>query len=186
MLDNPPATICSRLPLSTFLVGSLSKSVCVSLRVGFLRCPSDAVVRAEKALQSLALANSPLIQEVAAVLIGNGRADDLRHKVGAELEARHRLLRQTLLDVPFNGHARCPHAWVPLADASTLPDIVATLARQGIWVATSRDFGIGPETGPAGLRLALGATTHRHKLADAALVIRQLLAMPARVAGGVV
>lgn len=186
VLDDPPATVCSRLPHATFLIGSLAKSVCVSLRVGFVRCPSELVTRAEQALQSLTLANSPLIQEVGAVLISNGRADELRHKVGAELEARYRMVRQVFADLPFSGHARCPHVWVPVADAAAVPDVAATLARQGIWVATQRDFAIGPDAGPAGLRLALGATTHRHKLADAAMVIRQLLAAPQRASGSIV
>lgn len=186
VLDNPPATICARIPDRTFMIDSLSKSVCVSLRIGFLRCPTGDVAKAEKMLQSLTLANSPLMAEVGSLLIADGRADELRHKVGAEIEARHRLVRQTFAGLPFAGHPRCPHVWVPVASAEVLPDLVAALARQGIWVATTRDFAVGHDGGAPGLRIALGATAHRHKIADACAAVRQFLVAPVRAVGGVV
>jgi DNA-binding transcriptional MocR family regulator len=183
ILDSPPATICARIPDRTLLVGSLSKSVCVSLRFGFLRCPPELVARAEKNLQSLTLANSPLIMEVGALIIDDGRADQLRHRVGAEIEARYRLVRQVFDDLPINGFPRCPHVWVPVARTESLPELIAGLAQQGIWVATTRDFAVGHDGGQPGVRLALGATPHRHKISDACVAIRRLLMVPPQAAG---
>jgi DNA-binding transcriptional MocR family regulator len=140
-----------------------------------LRCPQSLIPRAEKSLQSLALANPPLLREVGARIIVDWRADDLRHRVGAELENRNRLARQLLGVVAFAGHGQCAHVWIPVSDANGLPDLVASLARQGIWVASTRDFAVTEAEGAAGLRLALGSTAHRHKIADVCNVLRRLL-----------
>lgn len=186
VLDDPPAPMAALDPERTVLITSMSKSVCVALRVGFIRLPRRLVAQAENHLQSLVLANPPLMAEVAANLITTGRADDLRHKVTAEIEARYRLARTALGNLPFTGSPQCPHLWIPLADQNRMSDVASALARQGYWVAVGRDFAVAREQYPAGLRVALGPTAHRHKVGELCQALRQTLAAPMPALSGVV
>ncbi len=186
MLDNPPKPFASLDPDRTVLITSLSKSVCVALRVGMIRLPRHLVAQAENILQSLVLANPPLMAEVAANLITTGRADDLRRKVMAEIEARYRIARTALGNIPFVGAPQCPHLWVPLADQNQMSEVSQALARQGYWVAIGRDFAVSREHAPAGVRIALGATAHRHKVAELCQALRQHISAPVPAMSGVV
>ncbi|MDX2143564.1 MAG: PLP-dependent aminotransferase family protein [Rhodospirillaceae bacterium] len=186
VLDDPPAPFAALEPERTILIASLSKSVCSGLRVGFMRLPHDMTPRAEHHLQSLVLANPPLMAEVGAQLILSGRADDLRHKVAAEIESRYRIARGALGSAGFVGGPQCPHIWVPLADTNRMSEVAGALARQGYWVATARDFAVARDAFPPGLRIALGATPHRHKIADVCQALRQMLTTPMPALSGVV
>jgi DNA-binding transcriptional MocR family regulator len=185
-LDTPPQAIAGLAPERSILITSLSKSVCAALRVGFIRLPQELVSQAENHLQSLVLANSPFMSEVAANLILSGRADDLRHKVAAEVEARFRIARTALGNVPFVGSAQCPHFWVPLPTIDRMSEVASLLSRQGYWVAMGRDFAVARDHFPAGLRVALGPTAHRHKIADLCQALRQILTAPTPAMTGVV
>lgn len=186
VLDHPPAPMAAIDPDRTVLITSLSKSVCAALRVGFIRLPRALVPQAENILQSLTLANPPLMAEVAVNLITTGRADDLRHKVSAEIEARYRIARTALGNIPFVGGPQCPHLWVPLADQTQMSEVSSALARQGYWVAVGRDFAVARDQFPAGVRIALGATAHRHKIAELCQALRQHISAPAHAMTGVV
>ncbi len=186
VLDSPPAAITNIAPERTILISSLSKSVCSGLRVGFIRLPPELVSLAENHLQSLVLANPPLMADVAANLITTGRADDLRHKVAAEIEARYRIARTALGNIPFIGSPQCPHIWVPLPDQNRMSEIASALARQGYWVAVGRDFAVARDQFPAGLRIALGPTPHRHKIAELCQALRQLIMAPVPSISGVI
>jgi DNA-binding transcriptional MocR family regulator len=186
VLDAPPQAIAALEPERTILVTSMSKAVCAALRVGFIRLPASLVAHAENHLQSLVLANPPLMAEVAANLIATGRADDLRHKVAAEVEARFRIARAALGNVPFVGGPQCPHLWVPLSDVNRMSEVASGLARQGYWVAVARDFAVARDSFPAGLRIALGPTAHRHKIAELCQALRQHLLAPLPAMTGVV
>jgi DNA-binding transcriptional MocR family regulator len=186
VLDSPPAAITAIDPDRTILVTSMSKSVCAGLRVGFIRLPSSLVAQAENHLQSLVLANPPLMADVAANLITTGRADDLRHKVATEIEARYRVARAALGNIPFIGGPQCPHIWVPLPDQNRMNEIASAMARQGYWVAVGRDFAVARDNFPAGLRIALGPTPHRHKIAELCQAMRQIMMTPLSAMSGVV
>ncbi|MSO99340.1 MAG: PLP-dependent aminotransferase family protein [Rhodospirillaceae bacterium] len=186
VLDSPPQAITQLEPERTILVSSLSKAVCAGLRVGFMRVPRALIAQAENHLQSMVLANPPLMAEVAANLIMSGRADDLRHKVAAEVEARYRVAKQALGNIHFNGSAQCPHLWVPLPDQNRMADVSSALARQGYWVAVGRDFAVARELVPSGIRIALGSTAHRHKIADLCQALRHVMTTPTPAMSGVV
>jgi len=186
VLDAPPAAIAALAPERTILVTSMSKAICAALRVGFIRLPPALVAQAENHLQSLVLANPPLMADVAANLITTGRADDLRHKVAAEIEARFRIARAALGNIPFVGGPQCPHFWVPLPDSNRMSEIASALARQGYWVAVARDFAVARDHFPAGLRIALGPTAHRHKVAELCQALRQVMMAPLSAISGVV
>lgn len=186
VLDRPPKPFAALEPERTILITSLSKSVCVALRVGFMRLPQRFVAQAENNLQSLVLANPPLMAEVAANLIMTGRAEDLRRKVVGEVEARYRVARAALADVSFVGSPQCPHLWVPMPDQNRMNDVASALARQGYWVAAGRDFAVARDQYPAGLRIALGPTAHRHKIAELCQALRQALTTPLPALSGVV
>ena len=124
--------------------------------------------------------------DVAANLITTGRADDLRHKVAAEIEARYRIARTALGNIPFIGSPQCPHIWVPLPDQNRMSEIASALARQGYWVAVGRDFAVARDQFPAGLRIALGPTPHRHKIAELCQALRQLIMAPVPSISGVI
>jgi len=186
ILDDPPTAMAERDPDRTIVISSLSKTICPALRVGFMRLPPHLVAQAEANIQSLTLANPPLMAEVAAALITTGRADELRHKVSAEVDARYQLARKALGNLPFVGGAVCPHIWVPLKDEAFMTETAATLARQGYWVATARDFAVSRDAYPAGLRVALGSPLQRGKLADACVAIKAAIMAPGQAPVGVV
>ncbi len=186
VLDAPPQALATLDPDRTILVTSMSKAVCAALRVGFIRVPPALVAQAENHLQSLVLANPPLMADVAANLITTGRADDLRHKVMAEVEARYRIARAALGNIPFIGSSQCPMIWVPMPDSDRMSEVASVLARQGYWVAVARDFAVARDQFPAGLRIALGPTSHRHKIAELCQALRTVMMAPLPAMSGVV
>lgn len=169
---NVPRPIASHAPDRTFFVATLSKSVSFGLRVGFVAAPERAVERIRSGVRSSLWQTAPLMTEIATRWINDGTAERIARGKLAELEARHRIVREIFqndLVVQTSPHAL--HLWVHLPEPLRSDECVAQARQRGVLIAGAEAFAVGRDVPPA-VRVAIAQAVRREDLRRGLEIVR--------------
>ncbi|QTX04190.1 PLP-dependent aminotransferase family protein [Agromyces archimandritae] len=162
----------------TVLIGSLSKVLSPSLRVGYLLV-RDPGLRAE-ILEVRADDSAPVAGIVQLALARFAETGALQRHIARSRRAyahRRRLVERALAGHRLGALDGGLHAVVGLAGPGAEHDAIDALARAGIDVAALSDYAAGGETGPHGIVLGYGApgdAALARALAEIASVLRRV------------
>jgi DNA-binding transcriptional MocR family regulator len=160
-----PPPVASFAPDHVYYVSTLSKCLTPGLRIAFV------VVRNEQererfleGLRSFALMAAPLTAALATQWIFDGSANSLLNGVKSEAQARHAMAGEILAGRPDT--AGCGlHIWLTLPGYWTSSELARAAAREGLAVTPADVFCANP-TAPNAIRISLGSTQDRKRLAS--------------------
>lgn len=156
LADRPPAPLAARAQELTVHVTGLSKSVATGLRVGFVSAPEELVPSLVRAIRATTWNTPAVMTAIACRWLDDGTVARLETAKRADARARQAIAREVLMGLPTVGHPASYFRWLPLPEEVRADRVAATLATQGVSVATAEPFAVAHV--PQALRLALGST----------------------------
>ena len=171
------------LPDQTIHITSMSKTVAPGLRVGYMIAPTALVADLIATSQTISWAVSPLIVELTCRWIDDGTADGIADQRRLASQRLHALARKHLDGLRLEHDTDNPHLWLSLAAPWTGRDFATAAAAHGVIVTPAEDFAVQPDSGPAAVRLCLGAADGDDALARGLAVIAELARSAPRPAG---
>ena len=171
-----PRPLAHHAPERTIYLTSLSKTVAPGLRIGYLAAPARLVDRMIPALGATAWSASPLMAQLAAMLIEDGSADAILDARRKEAVARQSLAKTILKAPGAAAHPQAFHLWLPLPEPWRGEDFADRARRRGVAVNPGEVFAAGASKSPAGVRICLGATRRRDQVEKGLWILRDILA----------
>lgn len=138
-LRDRPVPIAKLAPDNVVYLTGLSKCISPALRAGFLSSPSQHHDRIVNTIHAMALANSPIIGEVAATLINSGTAEALATQHYDALRKAHAVAEEILGDVPHLSHPLANFIWIELPEHWTSREFVDAALKEGVSVIPSEN-----------------------------------------------
>lgn len=161
---SPLPPLAALAPDIVYHIAGLSKCLSPSLRIAYVAVPdARAAARLAGVIRATTAMASPLGAAIATEWIESGLSNQVLAAIRAETE-RRRAIAAGLLEK--HGLVTAPnafHAWMPLAPGWTRSEFAARLRSAGTGVVPSDAFAVG--TPPEALRIGLGATADRNRLA---------------------
>lgn len=175
LAESAPPPVAHFGPRQVYYVATLSKALTPGLRTAFVLLPDvQERQRFLAALRAFTLMSAPLTTALATQWIHDGAAARLLAGVRNEARARQVLTRQVLAGT-LTGPGDGIHVWLPLPSYWTSRELAATARAEGLAVTASDAFVAGPQP-PNAIRISLGASRERTRLAAALRKLSQLLA----------
>jgi DNA-binding transcriptional MocR family regulator len=152
-------------PAHTYYVTGTSKSLAPGLRIGYVVPPRDRLERIAATIRASTWLTSPLLAELVTEWIESGEADGMVQWKRSETAVRHRMAKEII------GRWLAPapvsfHLWLPLPEPWRTESFVAQARARGVMVTPSQEFMVGRNTAPHAVRVCLGATLSRERLAE--------------------
>lgn len=179
----PLPPIACMAPDRTWHLASMSKIVSPALRVAYVRAPSAAKawwLAAE--LHETAIMAPPLNAALVTRWMQDGQLHRLIAEIRDEAVARQHLARQALGGADYRCHPEGYHVWLPLPAGSSPSAIVDALRPLGLSVVPSDVFAAAPDHAAPALRVSIGGSISRERLARALRMLDTLLAQGDRPA----
>lgn len=178
--DGRPPALAGLAPERVFYISALSKSVSPALRIGFVGMPDAAYApRIAAGIGASTVMVSPLMAELAAMLIENGAAAACAAAQRQELESRLAVARAVL--GPLAAEAVTAfNLWLPLPAAWESQAFVAEAYRSGIAITPASAFAIGKSPVEA-VRVSLSAPANGSELERGLRILADLLRRPPSV-----
>ncbi len=168
--EGPP--ISSYAPELSFYCTSMTKSVLTGLRIGFLKVPKRLALRTESILRVTSWMAAPMLAEVAARWIMDGRADTLIQLQRRLLETRQKLVADEMGDYLYCHRPHSLNAWLNVPAHWDVSSLVRTLRQQHIAVTSPEPFTVRGVAPARGIRLCIGAETSESELSQALKTMR--------------
>ncbi len=162
-------------PERSCFVASTSEALSGGLRVAYLCAPDFWHAELERTISYTISMVPPLMAELAGMWIRNGSADRVLLAKRKEAAARNALAREILDGFPLETRTTGFFCWLKLPEPWTAATFAEAARRQGIVVADSSHFSLGPIISEEGVRLALGGSACREDLAEALQKLSSLL-----------
>ncbi len=156
LVESAPPPLRQMAPHRTVYVSSLSKSVGGGLRLGYLVVPPALIQRCVRVLRSIAWSQPTLPALLAAHWLDDGTVERLEAEKQRAARARQKLASMCLTGLQLHAHPDSFFVWVKLPATVRAEPVTVRLAEQGIDVAPSSAFAVGPHD-PHAIRLNLGA-----------------------------
>ncbi|MCB1439664.1 MAG: PLP-dependent aminotransferase family protein [Nitratireductor sp.] len=134
-----PAPIASLAPDNVVYLTGFAKCISPALRAGFLAAPARYHDRISSTIHAMALANSPIIGDIAATLINRGTAETLASQHYEALGRAHEAAREILADIPHSSHPAGNFIWVPLPEHWTSLEFVDAALKVGVSIIPSNN-----------------------------------------------
>jgi DNA-binding transcriptional MocR family regulator len=152
-------------PAQTYYITGTSKSLAPGLRIGYVVPPRDRLERIAATIRASTWLTSPLLAELVTEWIESGEADGMVEWKRSETTVRHQMAKEIL------GRWLAPapvsfHLWLPLPEPWRTESFVAQARARGVMVTPSQEFMISRNTAPHAVRVCLGATLSRDRLAE--------------------
>lgn len=163
-------------PERTWHVASLSKLISPALRIAYLRAPQlrDAL-RLATDTHETTIMPPPLNTAICTLWLRNGTWAALVDEVRQECLARQALVAEILPAGSYRAARGGYHIWVPL-DGETRPfELVNALQTMGLSCVSSEQFRAGPADNRQAVRLSIGGSLDRPRLARALSVLDAML-----------
>lgn len=156
LVESAPPPLVQMAPHRTVYVSSLSKSVGGGLRLGYLVVPHALIQRCVRVLRSIAWSQPTLPALLAAHWLDDGTVQRLEGEKQRAARARQKLVTKCLTGLELHAHPDSFFVWVKLPEMVRAEPVTVRLAEQGVDVAPSSAFAVGPHD-PHAIRLNLGA-----------------------------
>jgi DNA-binding transcriptional MocR family regulator len=178
--EAPLPPIASFAPELSWHIVTLSKLVSPALRVGFVRAPGvrESFALAGAAHESAIMA-PPLNLALVARWLDDGSLARLIGSVRAEAAARMRDAAP-LFGVAARWQAEGYHLWLPLAEGASAGDLAAQAIAAGLPAVPSSTFAVDPGQAIQALRISLGGSASRSRVAREVRRMEAMLGRPAR------
>ncbi|RZK02597.1 MAG: PLP-dependent aminotransferase family protein [Novosphingobium sp.] len=173
---DPLPPLASLAPERTWHVASLSKIVSPALRVAYLRAPSlrDAWRLAADVHETTVMA-PPLNVAAASQWLRDGTWSQLVGEVRAECVARQAIVAELLPADSYRADPEGYHLWIPLAGDIAPAELAAALAPAGLSAVASETFAADRAETARGIRVSIGGSLGRDRLARALELLDALL-----------
>lgn len=171
-----PVPIAALAPERTCYITSLSKSVSPTLRIAYLAAGSQLIGALSSTHHSLVLSASPIMAEIAALLIGNGEADEIARSY---VKAMAKALEAARRELPAEMVSSAPGAfflWLVLPERWNIDDFVVAARQRGVSVPHVDSFLVDHASPRRGLRLSLNPSSQADVLGRGLAVLREILA----------
>lgn len=156
LAEHAPKPVFVHAPEQTIYISGLSKSVASGLRIGMLAAPATKIAALETAIRVTSGNTPSLMIALACRWIEDGAVDALEIKKRKDARKRQQLARMALPDCMLTAHSSAYYLWLSLPEGLRADQIAASLAQQGVMVATAEAFSASIAL-PQALRLALGS-----------------------------
>jgi DNA-binding transcriptional MocR family regulator len=158
-------TLAELAPGHTYYVTGTSKSLAPGLRIGYVIPPRDRVERIAATIRASTWLTSPVLAELVTEWIESGEADEIVRWKRSETAVRYGMAKDILGDWLAPGPVSF-HLWLPLPEPWRAEAFVTQARARGVMVTPSQEFMIGRNTAPHAVRVCLGATLSRDRLAE--------------------
>lgn len=158
--DAPPA-LAAFAPERTIYITATSKSLSPSLRVGFVALPEDRILRFSAAGRAINWMAPPMMAEIVARWILDGRVDTLTEKIRDDAKARQAIAARCLDGFAYAMAPGSFHAWLSLPEPWRAPEVVAAGRVRGLALTATELFVPARSEAPHCMRVSLTApSTH--------------------------
>ncbi|HVI51332.1 MAG TPA: PLP-dependent aminotransferase family protein [Candidatus Sulfotelmatobacter sp.] len=174
LADDPPVPLWTMAPDRVVYLSSLSKAVAPALRIGFAVAPETLLNRINANVSASTMMVSPLLAEVATMLIEDGGAAQAAEAQRREARERVRLAVEALGAV-YAPPGPSFNLWLPLPPQWRADAFAAEAYRRGVVVAPAGSFATTRRV-PEAVRLSVSAPVNREDLRVGLKVVGDLLA----------
>lgn len=164
----------SLAPDHSIYVTSLSKPLTPALRVAYLATTPSVLGRVISTLHATALMISPIVAEMATLLIESGEARQLAVAQADVGRRRQKLARELGLAAATAEPSDGMHLWMPVGPRWRTQDFVAQALRIGVSVSPGTVFAATPGSDPKAVRICLNAVESEDMLFSALQKLRAL------------
>ena len=175
LLDEDRAPPISHyLPELSFYCTSMTKSILTGMRIGFLTVPKRLALRTESILRVNSWMATPMMAEVAARWIRDGRADTLLRLQRRLLNGRQAMVSEYLSEYIQGQHPNSLNTWLGIPKHWEVDSLVRTLRQRHIAVASPDPFTVRGVPRARGIRLCVGAECTDEEMRDALASMREI------------
>jgi DNA-binding transcriptional MocR family regulator len=177
--ETPLPPIASFAPEVSWHIVTMSKLISPALRVGFVRAPGVREAFAlGAAAHEAAIMAPPLNVALVARWLDDGSFERLLASVRAEAGARMRDAA-ALFGEAARGQSEGYHLWLPLAEGINAGDLAAQAIAAGLPAVPSSTFAVDPAQPIQALRISLGGSASRARVARELRRLEAMLGRPA-------
>jgi DNA-binding transcriptional MocR family regulator len=162
----PITPIAALAPAHTYYITGTSKSLAPGLRLGYVVPPAHRVDRVAATIRATTWLTAPLLAEITTAWIESGTAAAMADWKRKEIVARFELAREILGPWLQASLEPCFHLWISLPEPWRTENFVARARDRGVAVNSPEEFMVGRQSTPHAVRVCLGATLSRERLAD--------------------
>ncbi|WP_235037887.1 PLP-dependent aminotransferase family protein [Novosphingobium sp. 18050] len=169
-------SLAALAPERTWHIASLSKLISPALRIAYLRAPllRDALRLATDTHETTVMP-PPLNMAVCTQWLRSGAWARLVDEVRLECEARQAIVAASLPAGSYRADAAGYHLWVPLGEEISAFELVGAMRSLGVSVVSSEQFRVDPACGERAVRVSIGGSLDRQRLARALGVLDAML-----------
>ena len=176
--ENAPPPLAAFAPELTYYLNGTSKSLAPGLRIGYVLCPPDHLLRLASAIRTTTWMAAPLMAEIATLWIRNGTAGRILVEGRAEAAARQALAAEILGRTSYVTRPHAYHLWLKLPEPWRSETFAEEARRRGVAVSASQVFLVGRGAAPHAVRVCLGPARDRSELARGLHILAEILAGP--------
>jgi DNA-binding transcriptional MocR family regulator len=175
LVDSPPDLFAKILPEKTILIASISKIIAGGLRVGYVLPPPSLASNISKAFCGMALAISPITQEIFTRWMTNGTVDKIITARKSDIMARQKIAREVFSDFTDYGESCSYNQWLHLPNNWTSVQLCAETQRRGVLVCPGEVFDVDDDPPYEAIRISLAAAANHEILRSALDTIADVL-----------
>jgi len=173
--EKRPEPLAALLPDSVYYLTSTSKTLAPGLRVAYVLAPERMVPRIVESLRATTWAVAPLTAAIATSWIGDGTADAILAARRREARERQLLAREILEGADVDSKPEAYYLWLRLPEPWRRDEFAAVLRARGAEATSAAAFAVGRDPAPHAVRLCLGATRRRDRLARGLSLVAETL-----------
>lgn len=158
---------------SSIYLTSLSKPVAPAIRLGYIAASAPLRQRLIASLRATTVMPSPILSELAARMIGNGRAMELARFQAVAAQKRQRLADRILGSAGFVPVSL--HRWLQLPPGIRTASFAADALAENVAVTSGNIFTVSPAHDPSGVRICLCSEPDERRLEHALNVLARLM-----------
>ncbi|MFG1465156.1 PLP-dependent aminotransferase family protein [Xanthobacter sp. DSM 24535] len=140
VLTERPPPIAAFAPEHVCYITGFAKCFSPALRIAFMVSPRAKVESLAGTLHMMTLGTSPLMGELASVLLASGAADDVVRRMNQETARREAIAREVLARRNIRSHPASVHMWMSLPAPWRALDFEVAARRNGVAVVASDHF----------------------------------------------
>lgn len=176
-LSERPAPIAAHAPDHVCYITGLAKCFSPAFRIAFMVAPRARVDGFSNLLHVMTLGTSPILGELASLLLSSGTAEEIRRRMNEETARRYAQAKEVFSGYAIEAHPASVHMWLKLPAPWRALDFEAAARRGGVAVVASDHFAADEDTriAPA-VRISLNVGAGENILARGLGILASLLA----------